>query len=398
SMKGNATASGGTAFIMCCPNTGRYNPRLHPANRSAALPRTGLGVYVAPSTRRLAFRPRAVSCSAASLMPTRHLRTTLPVLLAILLGAWGVGKGPEPLAVVRVGDHYGYINQAGRLVIEPSFDWAWHFAEGYAPVMRDSLWGYIAPDGEVIIPLQFDRALWFSEGLAAVEVDSLWGYIDTAGDLVIPPQFDDTFAFSEGLAVARVRSEVGQRCGYIDRTGQYVIPPAYGDCQRFWYGTAAVRDTADFNDWRLINRDGRTVDSTGVEWNSGRRNALTENEVIYQGGKRGYRDGDGNVIVPPIYDAVGIYVNDRALIEQDGKYGFVDETGRVIVPPRFDQLEHFSEGLASFAVGERWGVIDRNGRVVVEPAYEYVGRFSHGLASFETGSRQGYLNAQGEVV
>lgn len=225
----------------------------------------------------------------------------------------------------------------------------------------------------------------------------LWGFIDTSGELVIPPRFADTFAFSEGLAPAYVRDGVDEEwCGYIDRSGAFVIPPVYTQCDRFWYGKALVY-APPVRRRLILDRWGSVVDSTGIP-DPDRRTSLTTNEVFVVENRRGYRDAAGRVIVPPVFDAVGMYVNDRALIKEGERYGFVDERGTVIVPPRYDHLSHFSEGLASFAVGGRWGVVDREGRVIVEPTYDYVGRFSHGMANVETGGRQGYIDARGNLV
>ena len=51
----------------------------------------------------------------------------------------------EALAVVYIGDKFGYINKAGEFVIEPQFDDAFSFSEGLANVRIDgffrSKWG-----------------------------------------------------------------------------------------------------------------------------------------------------------------------------------------------------------------------------------------------------------------
>ena len=84
----------------------------------------------------------------------------------------------------------GYIDQTGKLVIEPQFENARDFSEGMARVRVSEKWGYINKTGQLVIKPQFAYCLDFSEGLARVRVGRKWGFIDKTGKYVIKPQFD----------------------------------------------------------------------------------------------------------------------------------------------------------------------------------------------------------------
>ena len=99
-------------------------------------------------------------------------------------------------------DVWGYINEAGKMVIEPQFYDAEGFASnGFAPVKREGKWGYINEAGEMVIEPQFYYAGGFaSNGLARVKREGKWGldewgYINEAGEMVIKPQFDEAWGF-----------------------------------------------------------------------------------------------------------------------------------------------------------------------------------------------------------
>jgi hypothetical protein len=89
-----------------------------------------------------------------------------------------------------------------------------------------------------------------------------------------------------------------------------------------------------------------------------------------------------------------------------GKYGYVDKAGLVVIEPRFDDVMHFSEGLAAVRVGDpddgKWGYIDTSGRFVIEPRFAGASFFSEGLAAVTVDDffdgKQGYVNRQGEMV
>jgi len=84
---------------------------------------------------------------------------------------------------------YGFIDKSGKVVIEPQFDGASNFSEGFARVKKDDKWGFIDKSGKMVIEPQFDDAEPFSEGLAKVKKD---------GKVVNEPQFNDVSFFVEG--------------------------------------------------------------------------------------------------------------------------------------------------------------------------------------------------------
>ena len=158
---------------------------------------------------------------------------------------------PEPfwegLAVVQIGDKWGYINHVGEIIIEPQFDFAGYFSEGvvgrfpgvegWAIVRIGYQWGYINREGKF-----FEGIVSFSEGLARVRIGNKWGYINHGGEIVIKPQFDDAKHFSEG--VGRLRGvkglalvRIGSQWGYINREGKF-----FDGAGSFSEGLAAVKN------------------------------------------------------------------------------------------------------------------------------------------------------------
>jgi hypothetical protein len=56
----------------------------------------------------------------------------------------------EGLAVVKIGKQYGYIDQTGKIIIQPLFDIAFDFSEGIASVGLGKKWRYIDKTGKFI--------------------------------------------------------------------------------------------------------------------------------------------------------------------------------------------------------------------------------------------------------
>jgi hypothetical protein len=132
------------------------------------------------------------------------------------------------------------------------------------------------------------------------------------------------------------------------------------------------------------------------------------------------------------------------LLREGGKWGFIDRTGRLVIPMRFDYVDRFSEGLALVSAGGerlyidkrgkavltresqgddpkgwvswaegfseglalayliytsvtdtrqvRVGFIDRTGRLAIEPQFHRAGAFSEGFAAVALRKKWGYVD------
>lgn len=107
-------------------------------------------------------------------------------------------------------EKWGFVDKAGKFIINPQFDNAQHFAKnGLACVGLGEKCGYIDQKGEFVIELKFDwfgtgkyvnGATWeeidtnsdfYDDNYAVVKVDELYGIIDSQGNYIANPQFDN---------------------------------------------------------------------------------------------------------------------------------------------------------------------------------------------------------------
>lgn len=282
-------------------------------------------------------------------------------LLVPLRGQQTGRLGPEDgLLAITVDGKTGFIDLTGRIVIPPTFDFAWQFSEGRASVRQNGHAGFIDRNGKLVIPPRFESAKAFHEGLAEVQLGGLWGYVGTDGQLAIQPQFEETRWFSERRAPVRIDG----RWGYVDPRGVLVIPAAYRQVTLFENGRALVQLETE---WFAIDRNGQPTS----------------------------RDPD-----------------DLIAEQRMGKWGFVTPDGKVAVDFRFDAVQPFSGGLAAVRVEERWGFVDRLGRFVIPAQFEDgwptppggvvggppIGSFREGLAAVYKDGRWQFINAKGAAI
>jgi hypothetical protein len=92
----------------------------------------------------------------------------------------------------------------------------------------------------------------------------------------------------------------------------------------------------------------------------------------FPGGLCGAVHRDGTIAVPPRYDWVGTFSNNRAAVRVGGLYGFVDEEGREVVKPQFRLVDDYKFGFAQVDVDGTSGLIDRDGEMVIKPKYGFI--------------------------
>jgi WG containing repeat len=281
-----------------------------------------------------------------------YLITALLILMSgVSVNAKAQKTTSPPLFPIEQNGKEGYIDQFGKVVIQPKFDEAWKFSEGLAAVLIDDRWGYIDITGRIVIQPQYFEAGNFKEGLAAVGAFSTsvqtngqagnYGYIDKTGEFVIKPAYGVAFEFADGLARIQTRD---YKNGYIDKTGNVV----------FWDD----RLTEDFsNGLALFKTNSNLPDS-----------------------KTGYLAKTGKPAISPRFDAGQKFSEGLACVSLNGKSGFIDTKGNTVIAFRFEHCGEFSEGLASVLIDGSWGYIDRSGEIVIKPKFAEVEPFADGVA------------------
>jgi hypothetical protein len=341
-------------------------------------------------------------------------------------------------------DHWGYVDNCGKVRILPRFDFALPFEGGYAPVqvgaeegerfgerlgntkrsVAGGKWGIIDETGEFVVPPRYSHCTSFGEdGLAAVgAAGGKWGYVNRKGRMVISPRFDFAGPFWEGLAVVNIGKKpdedvgdhswwaVSGKWGVIDTTGHEVIPidRASIDCWGFRKGMARAYDKAA-DGWRmgLIDAQGRWVVPAQF---SDIRHFDEGVAQVRVGEYWGLINKDGEFVLKPRYAKMLPFSEGLAAVAVEttkGSYhgwrwGFIDHTGRLRIQTRFSAAESFSQGLAAVAVGEyaeAWGYIDRHSEWWIRPQFMRAWPFLRGLAEVKLqDGRYRYINREGEVV
>ena len=303
----------------------------------------------------------------------------------------------ETLHPVLLNGKWGYINTSGNMVIEPNFDEARAFSDGYAAVRQGTNWGYVSEETKALaIPVSFSVAGDFSGELApAQQPGQSYGFINTSGEFVIAPDFDFAGAFSEGLAA--VRSD--GLWGYVSTNGNIAIDLIFSDAQPFSEDVAAVET---FEGWVYIDQTG--AESIKPDFQITAAGQFSDGLAPIQTTEGwGYIDKTGNPVITPNFEEAGIFSQGLAWVRNDDYIGFIDKSGVVDIPYQFAEVKSFSEDMSAVRLSGDWFYINRkSGLIVIKEPFFAAESFNDGIARVQIGNNEnprfGYVNKAGEYI
>lgn len=113
---------------------------------------------------------------------------------------------------------------------------------------------------------------------------------------------------------------------------------------------------------------------------------------FYKGGKWGYKDESGKVVIEPLYDEAYNFSEGLAGVEIGEKVGFINTTGEMVIPAIYDSVTSFKEGLASVTLNDKCAYIDKEGNEVFGFDYEAATCFTNNIALVKKDGKWGYMD------
>ena len=158
--------------------------------------------------------------------------------------------------------HYGYafVNKSGQIV-SGGYDFIWGFANGMALVKKDDKYGYVNEAGVLVIPCQYTSAEDFRDGYAVVNSHSI---IDKTGKVT---GTTNNSAVNAGNGCFRISSsESGRRrYGFIDYTGREIVSCKYAEVGGHLHGNAVPAFSGGVAPVKTFDDKWGFVDTTGAE-------------------------------------------------------------------------------------------------------------------------------------
>jgi len=189
-------------------------------------------------------------------------------------------------------------------------------------IIENGKYGFVDNSGKLLIYPVYDYAAPFSEGLALVCVDGKLGYgrcgyINVKGEEVIPCQYSCGRSFSEGLAQVEIKIGNERLNGFINKKGEMAIPPSFHFAKSFFNGIALV--------------------CIGTTWVNGKYGAINK---------------EGKIIIPLVYDYIEDECEGYFIIKKEKKWGVVNRNGVEVIPPIYEKISSIRDGQCEAVLNE----------------------------------------------
>lgn len=288
---------------------------------------------------------------------------------------------------------YGYKNEQGEIVIAPAYDEAEEFENDVAVVRVDDRHGLIDQSGKIVIPCEFYSLYAYRNGWVKAEKDKIDYLYTSRGQLMLQlPEVTWWYVPEEGI----IRAKKDTGWGTMNMSGETIIPFIYaslGPCINGWLSYFDDEDRK----WGWLDKQGDVmVPAEHLEV------GVWSKKYWWSRNKNGYTlyDYNCNVICDEGWTKIAEPAKGMAAVKTADGWKFIDEHFNTVLqlPPIYEWVEHFDGELAAVKRDGLWGYIDASGNEVIKPAYTHVGWFREGLAVVEVGEYKGYINREGEWV
>lgn len=287
----------------------------------------------------------------------------------ILKGTYNsIRFGCEGQFIVEKNEKYGVVSEKGTIILPLKYSFINSNKNGYTVKLNGKV-GLFNLEGKEIIPISYH---WIytdkiDDNIPIVaELNDKEGYINTKNEWAIPPTYRDAFAFRQGLAkVMEVRDYI-----YINLKGEPVIQDFDADVIEPSDNTyiVGVRKKCKY---MVYDLNGNLLDTYDLL-----RKNLSGNAIfaVKKGGKWGYIDGYGKVIIPLEYEEVGNFSEGLAAVHKDGKWGYINLKNEVVIPIEFTNrgVGSFKNGVAEYYDDRGIGLINLKGEIIAEPKYNSI--------------------------
>ena len=285
---------------------------------------------------------------------------------------------------------WGFIDDTGKVRIEPEYDWVEPFSESLASVGKNEKVAFIDKGGNQITDFEFEDAYAFKKGFSVVVKDGLYGIINRLGRWVVKPVYQDVGEFSEGFFYA----ENQDGYGYLDENGNVAIDFVFDNATDFKNGLAVVQKDGKYG---IINSQAELISKFEFDWIEPFRTDRNPSR-FKKGDKYGLVDQVGTVLVDSVYSLIGDFSEGLALAASDKSYGFINTKGDTIIDfkysfsPAILKISLFQNGYVRVLQKDKFGVIDTVGQRIFPAIFENIGAFEGKLIPVNKKEKWGYAD------
>ena len=244
-------------------------------------------------------------------------------------------------------------------------------SNGFVGYYRDELWGLATADGSGVTENIYAKIGAMGDGAVSVcDTDGTWYLADTTGKLLknlnvsIGGNIEDVGTYMNGLFPVKKNgswsyydAEMAERFG------------GFSDAGSFSENVASVQKGGK---WYLINTNGETIsdgydvilrDTRGVSYSQGIAIAKNGSQIVLL-------NGEGKVKEKTSFEDAKLPVSGELFaFKKGGKWGFANLDGKVVIEAQYEDAHSFSNGFAAVCTNGLWGYIDEKNVMCIDAQF-----------------------------
>ncbi|MBU1109627.1 MAG: WG repeat-containing protein [Candidatus Riflebacteria bacterium] len=336
-----------------------------------------------------------------------------------------INEMPEPdLFNVCSALETGLFHRTKGMILPVTFSAYEVASDGIIIAHKDNMAGIFDEVGNALFPMTDSAITSLGESCLLISKNHLLSIFDARQKKLIQTDYKRVKKFSDGMAAFQTR---GKKWGFLDRQLQPAISASYTWVTDFDKGQAAVdgengimiitRDgkpaatpmvnTPSWDkqlNWQLAYFQKRV----GVQDSMGAWRVRPEYSVIrvLPTGVMLAKRLNSWVLFPAektsagntTFDDIGNFSENRCWVKSGGKYGYLDENGKIIIPLQFDEATGMRKGMAAVKKDHLWGFINSQGKQLLPHVYTSVSLQSDDSYVVFAGDQKGYVTTDGNFL
>ena len=290
------------------------------------------------------------------------------------------------LAGVRKNRKWGFIDEKGKLIIQPIYDKIQYFTvNGLCPVVKNGKSGFIDKTGKEIIPIIYDDARSQQlDDIVIVQKNKRWAFFDNKGKQLSDFVFDEVFS-----------------------TEHYDFSKDIFDRSQSTYFKNGVVLVRNGKNYEFINEKIKPAFPNN-KFDSATVFDAFKNAIVKRNGKYGMIKSDGQIKVPLEYNFIEPYDSNHGNYSEyfnarKGKvYSIFNKNLRKIgesLEPIYNNFRTDNPTISFKNLKGKYGVIDKNGNVKVPFVYDEELRFEEESYAIATKNNEvGLIDSHNKIL
>ncbi len=232
---------------------------------------------------------------------------------------------------------WGYINENGKFIIEPQFEYAENFQpDGIARILKDDMYGLINLKGEIIAEPVYTIIDDFTEGYTIANKKWEQYFILDKKGKVIYQTADQINYIKDGMVCFGVKiAEWKYMYGYMDINGNVIIEPQYTNAGQFTDGKAVVG--LEEGKYAIIGKEGNIE----LQFDSYYTPQISEGIIVFSTNygnydiRYGYMNIDGTMLTDEMFYFADVFNNGVAIVQMDEagdyEYKLINKAGKFVI-------------------------------------------------------------------